>query len=104
MHSLIESYSDKLSNVLHMHAMQQVPVLAADLQRCWKDGNCVYICGNGGSAGNAMHLANDFLCWVGGRNGTGIRVEALSANAADITCLANALGYKVLTLIDRCSK
>lgn len=51
-------------------------------------------CGNGGSAGNAVHLANDFLYGAGIKNdGGGLCVEALSANPAVLTCLANDLGY-----------
>jgi D-sedoheptulose 7-phosphate isomerase len=53
----------------------------------------VFICGNGGSAGNAIHLANDFLYGVAKQTGGGIRVSALSANPAVITCLANDVGY-----------
>jgi D-sedoheptulose 7-phosphate isomerase len=53
------------------------------------------VCGNGGSAGNAMHLANDLLFGVGRKNGGGgIKVEALSANPSVLTCLANDLGYE----------
>ena len=74
--------------------MQQVPVLADALITVWRAGGAIYICGNGGSAGNAIHLANDFLYGAGKRNGRGLRVEALSANAAVITCLANDTGYE----------
>ena len=34
----------------------------------------VFICGNGGSAGNAIHLANDFLYGIAKRPG-GLRVN-----------------------------
>lgn len=49
----------------------------------------IFIYGNGGSAGNAMHLANDFIYGAGLNNGGGMSVETLSANSAVITCLAN---------------
>jgi D-sedoheptulose 7-phosphate isomerase len=74
--------------------MQQVPILADALLNVWRTGGTIFICGNGGSAGNAIHLANDFLYGAGKRNGVGLRVEALSANAAVITCLANDIGYE----------
>lgn len=74
--------------------MHQVPVLADALLTAWRNGSTIYLCGNGGSAGNAIHLANDFLYGAGKRNGAGLRVEALSANAAVITCLANDTGYE----------
>ena len=76
-----------------MDAMQKTSVLAAGLRDAWQAGRHIYLCGNGGSAGNAIHMANDFIYGVGTRYGVGMRVEALSANAAVITCLANDLGY-----------
>jgi D-sedoheptulose 7-phosphate isomerase len=53
----------------------------------------VFFCGNGGSAGNAIHLANDFLYGIAKRTGGGIRASSLSANPAVVTCLANDVGY-----------
>ena len=91
---LIEEYSKKLTNALGLEAMQQIPVLAQALLSAWRAGATIYLCGNGGSAGNAIHLANDFLYGAGKRSSGGLRVEALSANAAVITCLANDTGYE----------
>ena len=54
----------------------------------------VFICGNGGSAGNAIHIANDYLYGIAKRPGGGLRVNALSANPAVLTCLANDIGYE----------
>lgn len=89
----IESYIEALTRALHLDAMHKVPLLGETLRRAWKSGHCIYLCGNGGSAGNAIHLANDLLYGVGKKHGIGMRVEALSANAAVLTCLANDIGY-----------
>lgn len=89
----IINYTKKLAEALQLPAMSQVPVLAEAIYSAWKSGNTLYICGNGGSAGNAIHLANDFIYGAGVNNGVGIRVEALSANPAILTCLANDIGY-----------
>src|SRR5207302_11303968 len=67
--------------------------LAAELKACWSDGRQVFICGNGGSAANAAHLANDFVYGISKRLGSGIRISALSANPSVLTCLANDCGY-----------
>ena len=48
---------------------------------------------NGGSAGNAIHLANDYLYGIAKETGKGLRVQALPANSAVMTCLANDVGY-----------
>jgi len=61
--------------------------------RAWQDGRQVFFCGNGGSAGNAIHLANDFVYGIARTTGGGIRALSLSANSAVITCLANDVGY-----------
>ncbi len=53
----------------------------------------VFLCGNGGSAGNAAHIANDFLYGICKQAGEGLRVEALTANTSVLTCLANDIGY-----------
>ena len=91
--ALIASYRRDLDRALGMDAMAAVPALAEALRRCWGEGNTVYLCGNGGSAGNAIHLANDLLYGAGVKHGVGLKVEALSANPAVLTCLANDLGY-----------
>jgi D-sedoheptulose 7-phosphate isomerase len=59
----------------------------------WEREKNIFLCGNGGSAGNAIHLANDFLYGAGAVDKKGLRVEALSANPSVITCLANDVGY-----------
>lgn len=53
----------------------------------------VFICGNGGSAANAIHWANDFSYPVTKRVGEGLRIHALTANTAVLTCLGNDVGY-----------
>ena len=91
----IKSYIDRLSRTLEFDAMRQVESLGMALREAWLEGRAVYLCGNGGSAGNAIHLANDLIYGAGVRSGGGgLRVEALSANAAVLTCLANDLGYE----------
>jgi D-sedoheptulose 7-phosphate isomerase len=89
----ISSYTEKLSQALRLDAMQQVNLLGMTLRETWQAKRNIYLCGNGGSAGNAIHLANDFLYGVGTKKGIGMRVEALSANSAVLTCLANDIGY-----------
>ena len=63
-----------------------------------RNGGKILFFGNGGSAANAMHMANDFHYGIGacgqGPKLPGLRVEALPANAGLITCLANDTGYE----------
>lgn len=86
-------YSRRLQDTLAAADFEPVEKLARALQTCWAEGHGVYLCGNGGSAGNAIHLANDFVYGAAGGHGAGIRAQALSANSSVLTCLANDLDY-----------
>jgi len=86
-------YASRLQVVLQNADWEPVARLAEELLDCWRTGRQVFICGNGGSAGNAVHLANDFLYGISKTHGSGLRVTALPANTAVITCLANDEGY-----------
>lgn len=90
---LFSDYARRLSDVLASSDWSGVHELAGEMKRCWSEKTRVFICGNGGSAGNAVHLANDYLYGIAKRAGGGLRVEAFSANPAVLTCLANDLGY-----------
>lgn len=94
MNPIINNYTANLNLGLTSSAMDLVPVLAEALASAWKDGNTVFLCGNGGSAGNAIHLANDFNYGIDKENGVGLKVDALPANQSIITCIANDEGYE----------
>ena len=87
-------YASRLQASLDSAEWAGVAQLAVDIHACWIQKKQVFICGNGGSAGNAIHLANDFIYGIAKRPGGGLRVNALSANPAVITCLANDIGYE----------
>lgn len=89
-------YASRLEAILASSDWSGVALLAQDMLSCWEEGRQVFICGNGGSAGNAIHLANDFLYGVAKKTGGGIRVTALPANSAVMTCLGNDIGYEYI--------
>lgn len=93
-----QNYLLNLSTCFDEEILAQVEFLANDLHRAWSKKSNVFICGNGGSAANAVHMANDFLYGVGacgvGPKIPGMRVEALPANTGILTCLANDTGYE----------
>jgi D-sedoheptulose 7-phosphate isomerase len=93
---LFNDYSNRLQALLASTDWSSVETLSKAVRDCWKNGNQFFLCGNGGSAGNAIHLANDFVygCASGGVADKGMRVQALSANPATMTCLANDTGYE----------
>lgn len=86
-------YSQCLQAALSEADWAGVGGLAEKLLECWKNNRQVFLCGNGGSAGNAIHLANDLLYGISKEKGHGIRATALPANNAVLTCLANDQCY-----------
>lgn len=88
----IHQYVNRLESVLKNAEWTVVEQLGDALLEAVRAKRRVFICGNGGSAGNAIHLANDFLYGIE-PGGNSLNVEALSANPAVLTCLGNDIGY-----------
>jgi len=91
---LSEQYSSRLIKVLKIDKDKEITLLYNKIFEVWKKNKTVYVCGNGGSAGNANHIANDLIFAAGKKNKKGIKVESLASNPAIITCLANDIGYE----------
>ena len=68
--------------------------LALYFFRHGKKGKKVFICGNGGSAANADHIANDFVYAMTKSTGAGLDATSLCSNSAVLSCLANDVGYE----------
>ena len=56
------------------------------LAKAIKKAKRVFICGNGGSAANALHIANDLVA-------CGVRAQALTGDIATLTAIANDDSY-----------
>jgi D-sedoheptulose 7-phosphate isomerase len=92
--NLSEAYLKKLQFACDSIPLDKVEVLANALLEAWGEKRQVFIFGNGGSAGNAIHLANDFIFGISRIYGSGLRMHALPSNTSVITCLANDVGYE----------
>ncbi len=88
-----KKYLNKLYATTEAFDWSKVEPLAEHMIKAVREGRHVFICGNGGSAGNAIHLANDFLYGIE-PSGNAMKVEALAANSAVLTCLGNDIGYE----------
>ena len=91
---ITKNYLYKIKKNLQFSRVKKINFLVELLFEVWKKKRRIFLCGNGGSAGNAIHIANDFLYGVGISNGIVFDVEALPSNSAVLTCLANDIGYK----------
>ena len=70
----------------------RIVAIAEALHERLARGGTVYTCGNGGSAAEAMHLAEEFI----GRyrcNRPPRRAICLNADATALTCIANDFGF-----------
>lgn len=86
-------YAERLAAACRNIPVDGVGKLADALLRCWSTRKQVFLFGNGGSAGNAIHIANDWIYGISRTFGSGLKVTALPANSAVLTCLANDEGY-----------
>lgn len=93
MKKILNNYLENINRVTNNHDWESVLSVAEILMKIHSEKKQLFICGNGGSAGNAIHMANDFIYGVARKSGGGMRVSALTANPAVITCLANDEGY-----------
>ena len=97
-HSTTRTYLNTLTQSFSDEIIAGVESLSKDLRKAWAEKRQVFICGNGGSAANALHIANDFHYGIGcgdqGKSIPGIRVNALPSNTGILTCLANDTGYE----------
>ena len=93
MSNFFKEYADRLQNIMENYSWDNVEKLAERMDEAWKNNQQIFLCGNGGSAGNAIHLANDFIYGVAKGKGPGMRIHALPANQAVMTCLANDESY-----------
>ena len=86
-------YAESLKANIDLIDWSSLSILSSEIRKVWREGKHVFICGNGGSAANAMHIANDFIYGIAPNEG-GLKVEALTANTAVLTCLANDLSFE----------
>lgn len=87
-----QNYCATLDRALATVPEAAVERLIGALVAIWRREGQVLICGNGGSAANAQHLANDLIYGIN-PHGRALRAHALPANQAIVTCLANDTGY-----------
>ena len=80
-----QNYLHRLCNAFDTSLNEKIEYLAKDILNAWINKKSIFICGNGGSAANAIHIANDFHYGIGacgeGDIAPGVKIEALTANS-----------------------
>ena len=91
--SEVASYLEQMADLLGSIEAEPVEATLQLLREAWQGDNGVFICGNGGSASTASHMANDLSkqTLVPGRRP--LRALSLSDSAELITAWANDAGF-----------
>ena len=94
MHSAVTDYPERLASAFDTAAKAETLRLAEVLESARSLKSNIFLCGNGGSAANANHWANDLLYGAGKGGRGGLRAHSLSANSSVVLCLGNDIGYE----------
>lgn len=87
-------YIHTLSRALESVDQDQLDRFADTYFEVWSRRGTIFFIGNGGSAGNSIHIANDFVYGAANPSfGGGAKAVSLAANSSILTCLGNDLGY-----------
>lgn len=90
---VVEPYLKKYEAFHETITSKQFIELAEAIRSCKDNKKNLFICGNGGSGANAIHIANDLIYGTTKSYGKGIKCHALTENPSVITCLANDESY-----------
>ena len=81
------------------HLNKEVKQIILSIYKCLKKGNKILICGNGGSAADAQHLAAEFLIRLNPKiNRKPFPVLNLAQDVSTITACGNDIGYENIFL------
>ena len=94
---------DRVAEIIRTHqrlvgefeaASVETVISAAEMiAECFRKGGSVYLCGNGGSAADAQHIAGEFV----GRfrkDRKALPAVALTTDASVLTCIGNDFGFE----------
>ncbi|MFC1461328.1 SIS domain-containing protein [Verrucomicrobiota bacterium] len=88
-------YLDKVISAAQSVDLGEVEKLIASLESAYTDGRSVFLIGNGGSAANATHFAQDLSKGaIPDMEGKRFRVLSLAENMCFVTAISNDIGYE----------
>ncbi len=89
----ISQYLERVKALIESIDEEAVLALAETLKTVCESGGTVFICGNGGSASSASHMACDLSKNVVDAQHHRLRVVSLADNVAHFSAIANDLDY-----------
>lgn len=78
---------------LEAHCVESIATAAQMLIDCINSAGCIYLCGNGGSAADAQHIAAELVGRFV-RERRGLPAVALTTDTSNLTSIANDYGFE----------
>ena len=89
----IDQFLAEMKSIVDMLDREKIDQIIEAMFETWKNGNRMYLMGNGGSASTASHLVNDFGKCTALPGKKRFKVMGLTDNPALITALVNDNGF-----------
>jgi len=83
----------KMTAELEASGIETIAAAAEAITKALKQGGCVYLCGNGGSAADAQHIAGELVGRFK-RERKALAAVALSTDTSILTSIANDYSYE----------
>jgi len=90
----ISRYFEETESVIKRISREEIDGTIKLLYGAWKDGQQVFLAGNGGSAATATHFASDLAKFTSVEGKKGFRAIALTDNVPLLTAITNDLGWE----------
>ena len=91
---MIQVHKDLLSD-FERNGLTSVAQAAKRLIDCIEAGGCIYLCGNGGSAADAQHIAAELVGRFR-RDRRGLPAVALTTDTSALTSISNDYGFETI--------
>lgn len=90
----IESFFAGVSTIIEKISRTDIERMIEAIFGIWKSGNCIYLVGNGGSAGTASHFAADLSKCTACEGRPRLKAISLVENVALVSAIINDEGWE----------
>ena len=94
MNEWLQNYMDAYKKTLDTVPLHKIHDLILEFAQANKSGKQIFVCGNGGSASNASHLATDITKGASDKMQTRFKCISLNEHISLITAIGNDYSYK----------
>lgn len=92
----VQAYLGQYEQVLRRLDQSAVERLVGIVFDAWRSRRTVFLCGNGGSAANACHIAADLAKLTAPARGPRLRAVAITESLPAISAIANDVAYEAV--------